>query len=287
MEKKINQSYSKREDALFTKMESRRMRRWFNNELSEIDSKEEIWLIIFRKPYNPKSDWMIKFWVWDSNKNEIRGENILHGIINPEGKNPSKYYLSGILTELYIDRTYEKIVFRPEQSKSYYIFDYTGKLVHQTENITKSIIEDKNPFSKFLNKNLFFTKIEKKIEIYKLEEIIDGYPKSIQLLWQSNIHIEEEKFTILFEDKYWIICASDKCIEVPSGRTNTIWIYNNKEDGKYENWDFKLKISIKEHIGNFRIKKENENLRISFQEYEKGILKEEIKSINLPESILM
>ncbi len=76
MEKtEITLSYAERENKLWSKMKSRGVRRFHSSERTLINSKKQLWLIVFTKDLNVESEWYTKFWIWDSYQHKIIGEN--------------------------------------------------------------------------------------------------------------------------------------------------------------------------------------------------------------------
>ena len=187
MKKKFNQSFEKREKALFAKIDSRRMRRWFNNRQSQIDSKEKIWFIVFTKPFNRNNDWNTKFWFWDSEENIIIGENKL-----------DTHFI-----RCHRDYTYEKIVLSDVHG-DFTIFDYQGKKI--TFIHTCSIEEEDVIEQKFLDKDLFIFVKGGFIGISDLNKAYSNTPHGMFLeAWNCKLHVDEylmyvrcEEFFVLF-----------------------------------------------------------------------------------------
>lgn len=78
------ESYVKRERALFAKIDSRRMRRKFNNRHSIIKSNEQYWFVVFSNASDyefkdRQEKWYLKVWIWDSFDHVILSEHILKG----------------------------------------------------------------------------------------------------------------------------------------------------------------------------------------------------------------
>jgi hypothetical protein len=188
MEKKFSKSYSARENALFAKMKSRRLQRWWHSRLSKIDSDQRFWLIIFTKPSknvfdeDKPGEWYVRFWIWDSEENKIQGESILEYTIHSKKEEDKRRYpwVNSNIAECYINHEYGRIVIRPKGSTCHFIYDFDGKLLIQTEEVSSHTAKDEEQYySKFLTKDLFFAKNDGRIVLYQLDKLENFKPNSI------------------------------------------------------------------------------------------------------------
>ena len=273
MGKTINQSYSKRDNALFAKMSSRRLLRWYNNRLSKIDSQEKIWLIVFTRPdkypdYQKEKHWWLKFWVWDSEKNEIVGENILcdyqfhhdSKTLMPSGSN---------VAECYMHREFEYVVFRDRKERAHMIYDFSGKIVAQTESNNtdqyKFVPEDMYYHSTFVNKDLFVSKIGDSLSVYHLnEKTNDVLPRKVPLWNGGEMRIDYE-FRICFQGNYCVVLAKDKVSQVPLSDITTLFVYTKHHEKDAYTHAFKTCFDTGVTLHNVEVAENEECLIISFQ----------------------
>lgn len=247
-------SYSKKEEALFAKMRSLRLQRWYNNRLSKIDSKERFWLIVFTRPQTDEENWKLKFWVWDSQENKIFGQNVLFYYVLP-GILENKHFLGCNIVECYIQRDFEYVVFRNFTNRSYLIYDFSGNLLIQTEKITEQARKDDVCFSKFLEKNIFFSHIGGLSYLYHLDQKTGVSPKCTQILSDDKVLPKKGDINVFLQGQFCIIHGYDFFNDYCK---DTLWIYScQPQDSCFY---LKTKISLKSLEVIQQIKETKDNL---------------------------
>jgi hypothetical protein len=274
METNFTKGFRERKRAVFRKIGSRGIEENYDRIWSKMNSKERFWLMIFSKSSIEKGnrDWYLKFWIWDSEKNEIVGENVVEYFFSPE--EPFIYESATVpmqnLSEAYLDVNNRRAVFRPTESCCYFIYTFEGVLLAQTEKSYNSanIKEEDHHFSKFIEKDIFFGKAGNNIlNLYDLSQKNGILPKKIQILQGTGMTPVNNNIALCYSDKmeYLLILAQDESV----GRTyeyfDTIWLYKKNVYEKCEQFSIVLKLSIDAHPDNIKLEKLDTSLCLSFE----------------------
>jgi hypothetical protein len=268
--------------SLFKKISSRGVELWYNSSLSDIKGKERYWLIVFNRPYARDAKWGSKFWVWDSEESKIIGENIL------TSRHEGVSELSAIyrnVAEAYLDREFERVVFRPQGKDLYLIYSFSGEKLNQTkfDTLASKPIEEKHSFSLFLSPQLFLAKVGKFMSLFTLgENLIPSEHRFVGTL--PGIKYPNLKdFTFQFAEKYFAIIGLDDCAEA-GGTRDTIWVYKKREFPRENHYDylFLTKFTFQDAITNVTAEETCQGLDISFQYEITREVQPEGTHINLP-----